>query len=114
MKCIPASLRITTLVLPEVCSGWPAKEQKGADRRGDGDAWATDALVSAGKEYIDLLRQHIDKENNVLLMMADCVVDESLRARLGGEGAHVCSGRVDDRTKEQPRELAAELTRDFA
>ncbi len=96
-----------------MCSGWPAKEQEGADRRGDGDAWATDALVSAGTEYIDL-RQHIDRENNVLLMMADCLVDESSRARLGGEGAHVCSGRFDDRAKEQLQERAAELARDFA
>ena len=76
-----------------------------------GEAAAVDALVSAGRDYIDLLRQHIDKENNVLFMMADRVVDESSCARLCGEYAHVCSGKFSGQTKDELQELAAELIR---
>ncbi len=74
-----------------------------------GEAGAVDALVSAGRNYIDLLRQHIDKEDNVLFMMADRVVDESACAALCGEYAHVCSKQFDGQTKQQLRELADAL-----
>ena len=74
-----------------------------------GDASATKALVEAGRGYIDLLRQHIDKEDNVLFMMADRVVDESSCAKLCGEYAHVCSRQFDGKTKEQLQQLADDL-----
>ena len=74
-----------------------------------GKAGAMDAMVSAGRDYIDLLRQHIQKEDNVLFNMADRVVDESSCARLCGEYAHVCSNQFDGQTKQQLLELADEL-----
>jgi hemerythrin-like domain-containing protein len=74
-----------------------------------GDTAAVDMLVAAGRAFIDLLRQHIEKENNILFMMADRVVDESSCARLCGEYAHVCGRQFDGRTKQQLRELADEL-----
>lgn len=39
--------------------------------------------VVAAREYIRLLRQHIDKENEVLFPMADAVLDEQARQALG-------------------------------
>ncbi len=77
-----------------------------------GEAAAVDAMVAAGRAFIDLLRQHIEKENNILFMMADRVVDESSCARLCGEYAHVCSKQFDGQTKQQLRELADELITD--
>ena len=74
-----------------------------------GEAAALDALVSAGRDFIDLLRQHIQKEDDILFMMADRVLDESSCAALCGEYAHVCSKQFDGQTKEQLRELADEL-----
>ena len=35
---------------------------------------ASDKFISAAREYIELLRQHIDKENNILFPMADGLV----------------------------------------
>ncbi len=77
-----------------------------------GEAAALESLVSAGRNFIDLLRQHIEKENNVLFMMADRVLDESSCAALCGEYAHVCSKQFDGQTKEQLRALADELITD--
>ena len=64
------------------------------------------ALIEAGRGYIDLLRQHINKEDNVLFMMADRVVDPAGCARLCDKYAAVCSGRFDGQTKQQLHELA--------
>jgi len=37
---------------------------------------------NAAVQYRDLLRRHIDKENNVLFMMADNVIDEQAQSVL--------------------------------
>lgn len=79
-----------------------------------GHAVELDKLVSAGRGYIDLLRNHIAKEDDVLFMMADRVVDGASCARLCGEYAHVCSGQFEGRTKSQLEELASELLRGYA
>lgn len=71
-----------------------------------GDTSAIKALIEAGRGYIDLLRQHIDKEDNVLFMMADRVMDQAACARLCDKYTTVCSGRFDGQTKQQLRELA--------
>ncbi len=76
-----------------------------------GDTAARDAWVSAGRDFIDLLRQHIQKEDEILFMMADRVVDKSSCARLCGEYAQVCSGKFSGQTKDELKELAAELIR---
>jgi hemerythrin-like domain-containing protein len=44
---------------------------------GEGDARAT-----AARQYAELLRSHIDKENNVLFMIADGVLDDQVMAEL--------------------------------
>jgi hemerythrin-like domain-containing protein len=49
-------------------------------RRGDADAAA--AIREHATAYSDMLRAHIDRENNVLFIMADCVVPEDVAERL--------------------------------
>ena len=39
----------------------------------------------AAREYVRLLREHIDKENGVLFPLADAVLDDPARERLAGE-----------------------------
>ncbi|HXG05099.1 MAG TPA: hemerythrin domain-containing protein [Candidatus Binatia bacterium] len=45
----------------------------------------TGQRVAAAREYVRLLRQHIDKENEVLFPMAEAVLDEQARRALGRE-----------------------------
>jgi len=40
---------------------------------------AVSGIISNSKAYIQLLRNHIEKENNVLFMMADRVLDEKIQ-----------------------------------
>ncbi len=76
-----------------------------------GEAAAMDALVAAGRKYIDLLRRHIDKEENVLFNMADRVVDQTSCGQLCDKYAHVCSGQFSGQTKDELQELAADIIR---
>jgi hemerythrin-like domain-containing protein len=43
------------------------------------------ARAAAARQYIALLRAHIDKENDVLFPLADAVVDEPLMATVRRE-----------------------------
>ncbi len=50
--------------------------REGAARYADGDTRAVSPLVSNTLEYVELLREHIYKENQILFMMADQVIPE--------------------------------------
>lgn len=47
-----------------------------ADSAGTGDSQAAAALRQAARQYIELLRHHIQKEDNVLFFMADRILDQ--------------------------------------
>ena len=80
---------------------------------GRGDGAAIDALIEHGEMFIDLMRNHIAKENDVLFNMADGILDESQIERLS---------RSYDDAEAQPeyfarfarsRVIADELTRRY-
>ncbi len=48
--------------------------REAAEQVARGDATAVPALVSHAHAYVDLLRAHIDKENDILFVMADRVL----------------------------------------
>ncbi len=52
------------------------------DRYKGGDENASAEIVENARNYIDLLRQHIYKENNVLFMMAQQVLSEETQKKL--------------------------------
>lgn len=52
------------------------------ERAGQGDVAAARALRAAALDYIDLLRKHIWKEDNILFAMADRVLDEPRQSEL--------------------------------
>lgn len=80
-------------------------EALGPAREGDERAVAT--LGNAARGYVDLIRGHILKEDNVLFQMADQAVQGSACDRLcGGYGA-VCARRFEGRSKEELQALAA-------
>ncbi len=52
------------------------------DKYNAGDENASVEIVENGRNYVDLLRQHIYKENNVLFMMAQQVLSEDTQKEL--------------------------------
>ncbi|MGC9472191.1 MAG: hemerythrin domain-containing protein [Bacteroidales bacterium] len=51
----------------------------------DGDSSAAERIISAVREYVDLLRNHIEKENNILFNMADQVLDEREQQQMAND-----------------------------
>lgn len=49
---------------------------------GRGDGAAIDVLIEHGERFVDLMRNHIAKEDNVLFTMADGILDGSQVGRL--------------------------------
>ncbi len=63
----------------------------------------------AARAYIELLRGHIYKEDNVLFNMADFMIDSPGCARLCGQYDVVCAHRFEGRSKEELEKLASNL-----
>jgi len=75
----------------------------------EGDERARAVLKNAALGYVDLIRGHIAKEDNVLFNMADDAVTGPARRALCGAYAGVCSRRFEGRTKEELTALAARI-----
>jgi hemerythrin-like domain-containing protein len=50
---------------------------EGLDSYRNGNKAAIKDMISFAMQYVDLLRNHIEKENNILFMMADWVINET-------------------------------------
>ncbi|HEU4333054.1 MAG TPA: hemerythrin domain-containing protein [Candidatus Eisenbacteria bacterium] len=59
-----------------------AAMRAGAERLKAGDAGARDEVVRNARGYVELLRDHIAKENNVLFPMADQVIRGGAAAKM--------------------------------
>lgn len=66
-------------------------------------------LVNAANGYIQLIRGHIHKEDNVLFNMADHVVVGPACKKLCDAYGVVCQRRFEGRTKEELQEMAERL-----
>lgn len=76
-------------------------------RAGDADARA--AFERNARGYIDLIRNHIGKEDNVLFMMADQLVQGTACQQLCGAYERADGCLFGERTKAQLEALAARL-----
>lgn len=47
-----------------------------------GNKQAINAIISSSRTYIELLRNHIEKENNVLFVMADRILNETEQSKI--------------------------------
>ena len=74
-----------------------------------GDLEARDALYTAGHGYIQLIRQHIGKEDNVLFEMADQMIDRDACRRLCEQYDGVCQRTFDGCTVAELEALLASL-----
>lgn len=78
-----------------------------------GEEAARKDLEGAARDYADLIRSHISKEDGVLFEMADqLVVDHACRELCAAYGI-ACEERFEGRTKEELESLAARLTRRY-
>lgn len=75
----------------------------------DGDAEARATLRNAAGGYVNLIRGHIMKEDNVLFEMADQMVQGGACRTLCGAYGEVCARRFEGRTKEELQELGARI-----
>ena len=48
----------------------------------NGNKQAINTIVSSSMDYVELLRNHIEKENNILFMMADRVLNEAEQSEI--------------------------------
>jgi len=76
-------------------------------REGDDDAWR--AFRTAGYGFIELIRNHILKEDNVLFNMADQLVTGPACVALCAQYGVVCAGHFEGRTKRELEELSDAL-----
>ncbi len=76
-------------------------------RGGDADARAR--LVNAGHGYVDLIRAHIGKEDNILFDMADQMIEPSACRSLCAAYDGVCQRRFDGCTVSELETLLAGL-----
>lgn len=75
----------------------------------DGDREALSRLVEAGRGFIDLLTQHIHKEDHILFSMADQVMDRTACLGLCRKYDQVCGREFEGNTKAALEEIAARL-----
>ncbi len=73
------------------------------------DASAAAALTENGRGYIQLLRAHIQKENNILFPMADNVLSPEDQAQLGQAFEHFEEEETGDGVHEAMLKLLGEL-----
>jgi len=55
------------------------------DQWKEGDPSAAGRIVSTVRSYVELLRNHIEKENNILFNMADQALDEQEQLQMAGD-----------------------------
>lgn len=83
----------------------------GALERAGGEG-AGDELRDAGRRYIELLRDHIRKEDGVLFEMADGAIPPPACRRLCEAYHEACARRLRGSTREELEALAARLVRE--
>lgn len=84
-----------------------------ADQESDADV-ARRRFLSAADRYIDLLSQHIFKEDNILFAIGDQVLTEEDRNRLARGFCDVRCRAFDGRTREQLVSIVEKLEADWS
>jgi len=79
-----------------------------ADKYAKGDKMAIPALAQSTLGYVNLLRQHIAKENNVLFPMADQVLADAEQDKLYDAFEHIEETRIGPGEHERYHAMIAE------
>ncbi len=76
-------------------------------RRSEGEA--RQRLCAAGRSYVDLLRQHIEKEDHCLFAMAEEVLDATSCRHVCNAYSQLCNRKLNGYSHAQLEELASQL-----
>ena len=79
----------------------------------EGDRQAIDRFVYHGGSYVDLFRQHIDKEDQVLFVMADRALDSDEQSDLAEDFEHVECAHRNAGTQAKYLRVAEELAEQY-
>ncbi len=79
-----------------------------------GDAEARKILVNAGRAYMNLIRAHINKEDNVLFPMADQLVTGGECRQLCEAYGVVCQRKFEGQSKEELERLLTDLEEKYS
>lgn len=79
----------------------------------EADPKAPSEFVGAGRDYVRLLTQHIEKENNVLFRMADMHISESAQQELEKQFGVVDKEKIGTEQIEQHLQKLVELKRRY-
>lgn len=82
-------------------------------RSGEDVAEGTARLVSASRDYVQMIRGHISKEDGVLFDMADLMIVGPACARLCEAYGTTCLGHLDGHTREELEALAGRLVEEY-
>lgn len=77
------------------------------EKAGQGHDEARAAVRGYALQYIELLRQHIWKEDNILFAMAQRTLDDSTARQLAGRFAEGCTSQVSAESVERHKQFAA-------
>ena len=91
-----------------------AQMREGAQRWEAGDPSGRLEVISAAKNYVAMLRNHIYKENNVLFPMADRVIPPTEHERLSEDFERVEHEETGEGVHEKYLALANKLERELA
>ncbi len=89
--------------------GLAAAIREGAERLQAGDQAAASLVVQSALEYVMLLRQHIEKENQILFPMADQVIPVERQQQLTEAFDHIEHEETGEGVHEKYLGIAAEL-----
>ncbi len=86
-----------------------ADSVRGGQDRGEGSA----RLIGAARDYVELIRGHISKEDGVLFDMADLMIVGPACAQLCEAYGTTCLGHLDGYTREELEALAGGLVEKY-
>ncbi|MEZ5175546.1 MAG: hemerythrin domain-containing protein [Acidimicrobiia bacterium] len=79
------------------------------DAAREGDTQAGAAVRDAARGYVDLIVDHITREDGILFDMADNMITGSACSALCAKYDDVCASKFEGKTKEDLERLAAEI-----
>jgi hemerythrin-like domain-containing protein len=97
----------------EMGRGFVGHMRKALPEAREGDSDARKILVNSGRGYIELIRAHIHKEDNVLFNFADQLVTGGACDQLCRDYGVVCRGVFEGKTKRELESLAENLVMRF-
>jgi hemerythrin-like domain-containing protein len=92
-----------------VSRGFVSEMGQALEAHATGDTGAADRFVAAARSYISLLRDHINKEDNVLYMIGDNVMTEDDQATLCSKFCEVGCKTFGGKKREELERIADEL-----